>query len=477
MSKTTNQILPFEPREYQIEILARSLDIIEKGHNLIVELDCGLGKRYLQFAYITDIFPTKKMILLLQASTSLYETYEYLKKYCGEEEITLIDSRMPSQRRARLLREKRIILALPQTLSNTLKKFGDAINDFDIVLINEVDQIIRRHGNGTSIKQPYSTLFRFFGDKKIIGMSGTLRDDHYVMDHEQMMIKKELNSLTEIIINSQLITMDSIIDTDVNEFITKSMIIPTGIKDDRVAFIGLELEQYIAEAKSQVMEELKKEDPQLYWDAKKDFSVLFGPLPLEPKLITRFHQGYLTRKYLWAMSGSKSSIHLIRYGLDSDYIYKNLPVLPGKFIAVRKLVSKFNKSVVLCSFLDAVNTLEKILSAQGFETTVISGEIAQNKREKALSKFRSTTMKSVAILSNVGERDLDIPEAELLIIFDLINTTKTVYQKLKRSRGGIVRVLYYQDTREEKKVASVMGKIDERYSWSSELLPSEIIEL
>ena len=477
MSKTTEQILPFEPREYQIEILAKSQEIIENGHNLLIELDCGLGKRYLQYAYITDIFPTKRMILLLQASTSLYETYEYLKKYCRDDEITLIDSRMPSQRRAKLLKENRIILTLPQTLANTLKKYGDAINDIDIVLINEVDQLIRRHSNGTSVKQPYSTLFRYFDGKKIVGMSGTLRDDHYVMNHEQMMIKKELNSLTEIITNSQLITMDSIIDSDVNEFITKSIIIPTGIKDDRIALIGLELEQYIAEAKTQVMDELKKEDPQLYWDAKKDFSVLFGPLPLEPKLITRFHQGYLTRKYLWAMSGSKSRIHLTRYGLDSDYIYKNLPVLPGKFMAVRKLVTDFKKSVVLCSYLDAVNTLNKLLTSHGIETTVISGEVAQNKREKALSDFRSSNNQSVAILSNVGERDLDIPEAELLIIFDLINTTKTVYQKLKRSRGGVVRVLYYQDTKEEKKVSSVMGKINERYNWSSELLPAENITI
>jgi superfamily II DNA/RNA helicase len=121
--------------------------------------------------------------------------------------------------------------------------------------------------------------------------------------------------------------------------------------------------------------------------------------------------------------------------------------------------------------------LDKILTAQGIETTVISGEIAQNKREKALSEFRSSDKQSVAILSNVGERDLDIPEAELLVIFDLINTTKTVYQKLKRSRGGIVRVLFYQDTPEVRKVSSVMGKINEKYNWSSELLPFEYITI
>ena len=37
----------------------------------------------------------------------------------------------------------------------------------------------------------------------------------------------------------------------------------------------------------------------------------------------------------------------------------------------------------------------------------------------------------------------------MLIIFDLVRTTKTVYQKLKRSRGGEVRLLFYENTKND----------------------------
>jgi len=149
--------------------------------------------------------------------------------------------------------------------------------------------------------------------------------------------------------------------------------------------------------------------------------------------------------------------------------------VPAKFLAIRGLVKAYNKSVVLCSYLDTVDTVSDLIENVGIPTVKITGQVPHHQRIEALDEFRQSNKQMVAVLSNVGERDLDIPEAELLIVFDLIRTAKTVYQKLKRSRGGICRILFYNETREQQKVNSVLQKIEEKYSWSTEIKPAELI--
>jgi ERCC4-related helicase len=120
-----------------------------------------------------------------------------------------------------------------------------------------------------------------------------------------------------------------------------------------------------------------------------------------------------------------------------------------------------------------VDLVQDLIEAMGIKTIKVTGQVAQHQRAEDLDYFRNSDDQMVAILSNVGERDLDIPEADLLIVFDLIRTTKTVYQKLKRTRGGECRILYYEDTREERKVMKVLSKIRQKYHWSTKILPKE----
>jgi superfamily II DNA/RNA helicase len=166
------------------------------------------------------------------------------------------------------------------------------------------------------------------------------------------------------------------------------------------------------------------------------------------------------------MSGDSSYRHLLNYGLSKHLLKNTLPRLPGKFLAVKELIKNYKKSIILCSYIDTVELLAVLLDHSGLQTIIITGQVPQNQRITQLEDFRKSNTQSVAILSNVGERDLDIPEADMLIIFDLVRTTKTVYQKLKRSRGGEVRLLFYENTNEKKKVVSVLNNISEKYPWS-----------
>jgi len=420
---------------------------------------------------IANKFKKENILLLMQATSSLYETYRYFKEIYKLPSVELIDSRIPSKNRAYKLRNSKIILALPQTLMNTLKVDPEAINHFDIIIINEVDQLIRRRSNGSSLKQPYPKLMKFFRGKVIIGMSGTLRDEHYIEDAQQLIIRDELTTLINYFEGAELISMDELMNTDIGEYIKTTSIILTEVEDNSIVNLSLELQAHIDEVKAEIMTSIEETDPDLYSELHNFPQKIFSTyLPVEEELQAKFNRGYLVRKYLWGLPGENSLKHLYSYGLDPTWVKQTVRDVPGKFHKTFELVKYSKKTVVLCSYIATCDLLEDRFEKMGIKNIKITGKVPQRKRDKLLQVFRKSEDKMVAIISNVGERDLDIPEAELLIVFDLVRTIKTVYQKLKRTRGGICRILYYGGTDEVKKASSVSRTIVERYPWSTEFL-------
>ena len=102
----------------------------------------------------------------------------------------------------------------------------------------------------------------------------------------------------------------------------------------------------------------------------------------------------------------------------------------------------------------------------------ITGKIRD--KSTVLSNFKVEESASVLVMSPVGERDLDLPQADVMVVCDTINTTKTMYQKFKRTRGGLVVLLAYDGTSEERKVKSLMHRVLERYPWSTAVVEFEL---
>ena len=139
----------YTPRGYQSYILDRVSDLEDTP--LLLELDCGLGKRFITHQIVTEKFPETGIIIIVHSSTSLAETIDYLKgEYGGlDEDLGELSSRVPSGYRKQNLREKRVIVATPQVLTSTFEKDPSLFERFKIVLVNEVDTLIRRSGGRT----------------------------------------------------------------------------------------------------------------------------------------------------------------------------------------------------------------------------------------------------------------------------------------------------------------------------------------
>jgi len=185
------------PRGYQKLILDLITLHTNKNKSVLLELDCGMGKRVITYELLTSIFPDKRILLVVLSSSSLHETKDFLvNEYGGVEGFNWIGPGISNSYAQKLLKDSRVILCTPQKLANILKKAPTSIPEsFDIIIINEVDKLVRRMGSNRVLVFPWPDLLAKMDKTLVIGMSGTLRDSHYVLDQEQLELRKELDTL------------------------------------------------------------------------------------------------------------------------------------------------------------------------------------------------------------------------------------------------------------------------------------------
>ncbi len=465
----------YTPRGYQTYILDRISEA--KGTNLLLELDCGLGKRFVTHQLVAERFGDLKFIILVHSSSSLAETIDYLRgEYGGLEDLGELSSRVPSPRRPVVLRESRVVVATPQVLASLAEKDLSLFEAFDAVLINEVDTLVRRSGAQTSLVFPWSAILNLFADKWIIGMSGTLRDDHAVFTKEQLEIREELNTLKEHITNAEVISMEDLYGTDVEEYLEPTLLKVVTVTDVKLRSMSLVLDELVRNTRSEITTQLAEDDhlDMVEGDARR-VHLLLERLPVDEELKSRYSGLLMLRKYIYAMPRKQflkmfRTEYFKRY-FDISQLRRSLPSIPSKVMRVLEIVLSYDKSLVLTSYLEMVKIISDVLAKAGLQVLVITGQ-TRNKGE-VLRDFRENAEARVLVMSPVGERDLDIPQADAMIVCDTINTTKTMYQKMKRTRGGLVLLLAYDRTSEERKVRRLVQRVLERYPWSTAVLEPE----
>lgn len=465
MAKVDRKIVP---RGYQKLILDLIQFHTKKDKSVLLELDCGMGKRVITYELLTKIFPDKRILLVVLSSSSLNETQDFLvNEYGGVEGFNWLGPGISGSYALKILRESRVILTTPQKLSNLFKKaIADDAFTFDIIIINEVDKIIRRMGGNRVLVYPWTDLLSKLPSTLKIGMSGTLRDSHYVLDREQIEIRKELDTLREYIPNTELIFMDYLAGTDVTEHQQETTIEAVPVHDPSIVVLSEIITDQLKEAYNEIKQELMIEDPAFLDQVSKIGPQALLQAPVSESLRGRASSLTLLRKYLYSMIPSQLKKFLWKIeGVDESM----LPTTPNKIVKVVEIAKESKKIVVLCSYIKTAKTIATYLTRQKIKPFIVTGQIFD--KNAILQEFRNCTEQSALIMSPVGERDIDLPEAEKLIIFDSVRTIKTVYQQLKRIRGGHGIFLYYENTYEGRKVNSVMQEIMERYPWSTKIAP------
>jgi ERCC4-related helicase len=465
----------YTPRGYQTYILDRIAEL--SGTPILVELDCGLGKRFITHQLVAERMPDLRFIIVVHSSSSLAETMDYLRSEYGglDDELGELSSRVRSGLRQHVMREKRVVVATPQVLDGLLTKDTSLIERFDAILINEVDTLIRRSGGQTALVFPWSSLLIHLEGKWIIGMSGTLRDDHAVFGREQLEIRDELSTLREHIQGAVLLTMEDLYGTDVEEHLEPTFLGVRRVTDTKIRSISKVLDELIRNTRAEIMNELAEDDNlDIVAGDSRRVHLLLERLPVREELKTQYASLLMLRKYVYAMP-PKQFIRMfyadyLKHYFNVKELRRALPDVSSKVAKVLEISMQYEKTLVLTSYLEMVAQIEEVLTKAGIPVLKITGETRD--KGEVLRDFKSSTGRQVLVMSPVGERDLDIPQAEVMVVCDTINTTKTMYQKMKRTRGGLVILLAYSGTSEEMKVGRLMNRILERYPWSTALVES-----
>jgi ERCC4-related helicase len=462
-----------DERTYQQHILRRIRE--NRNRNLLIELDCGLGKRVLTYKLVTELFPETKFILSVNSTSSLQETAEYLTaKYGGVSGLGVLSPPVQGPRRQRILREARVVICTARVLANVLHRGTFSPADFDTLVINEVDTILRRVGLDNILIQPWRQLLDFFKDRWIIGLSGTLRDDHAVLDEAQLQIREELKTLRQFIPNAELISMDELAGTDVQQYIRPTIIDVVPVRHPAVHALSLVLDDLIQSTREEIYKSVQEEsgkEARAVPRSARLLHLLLAQLPISEELGQRYGTLLMLRKYLYGMTtrSFRRFLHhpVLASQIDLERILNGWPMTTPKTLQVRDLATHTRKTVVISSYLQMVAEVERLLTKARVQTFSLTGRVPD--KEPVIAQFKAAKPPAALVLSPVGERDLDIPDADLLIICDVVNTTKTIYQKMKRTRGGRVVFLTYADTSEVAKVRRLIENIMQKYPWSTRL--------
>lgn len=463
----------FDTRQYQEHILKRIKE--NRDHNILVELDCGLGKRVLTYKLVTELFPTTRFVITVNSSSSLQETAQYLKEeYGGVVGLGVLSSRVRGPRRVVLLRDSRVVLCTARVLANILRKGELAPDQFECLLINEVDTILRRVGHNQVLIQPWSFLLEFFKDRWIIGLSGTLRDDHVVFNAAQFEIRDELQTLATYLPNVELISMDELADTDLKQFIKPTVLDAAPVHNPVIRAMALILDDLIQSTREEIYQTVQEVTDQPIGslpDNTRVLHLMLHELPIPEELGQKYSGLLMIRKYLYGMTAKsfRRFFHhpTIKPQIDVTRMMADWPKTTPKSIEARNQTLDVDKVVILSSYLDVVSEIDTLLKEKGVRTFQLTGRTMD--KQAVLAEFKQAKPPAAVILSPVGERDLDLPEADLLIICDTVNTTKTIYQKMKRSRGGRVAFLVYHNTSEVAKLRRLIDNIMTRYPWSTQI--------
>jgi|GEM_PF-2528102 len=498
-----------EKRLYQARIIATIIHAYKTGRNILVELDAGMGKRIISYL-LSKHLKEERILIITPSQASLRDTVNtFLELYKIEgvkkDEIGWISAGTPSFKRRRILEEKRIVIATPISLANVLRRYPNLINNFQLVIINEVDKAVRRVSEETEeseeailmsaktyspdrikalrklrLTYPWNELCKLFPKNAcIIGMSGTLRDFHAVKTKEGIVFKPEIDTIIESLFPKDkeldIITMDDLIRrTDAGIYIIRNLTVIRRVKveDEKVEKILNSLSEEIEETAEKIMTKYKELFPE------KDIERIEKAIPVLPEsspLRYKLMRLALVRKFVEAGIPDHYKRFLLRSGtkriIERRTGEKIQDLIPNESSKVNVLIEiaknwieRGEKVVILTSYIRVAKRIREKLVKAGLENIYLITGRTINKGA-ILSKFKSDEKPGILILTPVGERDIDLSDVGIIIIHDVISTVKTMYQRIKRGRRCFVIILHYGG-HEEKKVLKLLERMQKKYPWS-----------
>lgn len=465
-----------ELREYQLEA---ARDILEKGSSLVI-MPTAMGKTFVAVLVIAKLIASSnKKVLFMAPTKPLVEQQANRMRESldvNEEEVVVITGEVPPEERSELWKTCTIACATPQTVRHDLLTRKLLLEDFQLVVFDEVH---RASGD-------YAYVFIAEQARKksvmMLGLTASPSSE-----------KERIDELVALLgVKHVVIKQES--DSDVREFVQN-----VGVKWEFV-----ELPEELREIRKMLDELLKESMHSLremgFWQGdlsrinKRDLLLLRSKVLANLKFRSEMRSFYTA---LSNVAGAMNLLHAIDllesqgvgalkefFASMRDRKEKSKAVLNLlKDFRVAKIVDKCDslisegiehpkikrlkeivgseagrgKSIIVFAhYRDSITKLEKELNSLDKVTALQfvgrgNGGMTQKEQTQTLQDFREKKF-NVLVASSVAEEGIDVPAVDLVIFYDAVPSEIRLIQRrgrAGRTKAGETYFLITKDSRDE----------------------------
>ncbi|MEO2201466.1 MAG: DEAD/DEAH box helicase, partial [Nitrosopumilus sp.] len=428
-----------ENRDYQVNLANQAVK-----ENCIVVLPTGLGKTTIALHVIAEYLSRGKGGVLFLAPTRVLvnQHYEFLKTNLTIDDISLITGEDTVQKRTKLWNSS-VICATPEVARNDLEKGIVPINQFDLVIFDEVHRTVGDYA--------YSTIAEKFetSSARIIGMTATLPSEKEKAT--EILTRLRISSVAER--NEESPDVKPYIQETNTEWINVEL--PDELKEIQTLLklslderydslrkngINLSSQQSLSallRIRQFVLNQNRRSAKPLFTAIRIHYALnmleVHGVTPFL-KFCERAHakKGIGVKDLFEIDPNFTRAIHLAKVAQSNGIEHSKIPKLKEILDSVP------GKALIFTSYRDSVDLIYHKLIDLGISAGILIGKsgehgLKQKKQIETVQKFRDGVFQ-VLVATRVGEEGLDISEVNQVIFYD--NVPSSIRFVQRRGRTG-----------------------------------------
>jgi len=463
-----------KPRKYQVNIVE---SVLKKGNTLVV-LPTGLGKTLIALMLIDKLIGKGKILFMAPTRPLAEQHYNSIVKHLdvNPDDVVLITGAIQSKKR-KMLWNKKIIVATPQTVRNDLMNNQFDLKGFSMCVIDEAHRSIGNYAYTFVAK-------RCLDDNVLIlGLTASPGGD-----------KKKIESILDSL-SIKNVEIRGREDIDVKPYVKKVKIswIKVELKGDlrkAVDILRNVVRKYtklfrtwgfrISLASKKNLLSIKSKIDRLNGGSKytllSHYTTFFNLVHMLELLETQGVKPFLRYVEKLRLSQSKAAKRIV----NSKELAEIIKLVQDKeHPKMKKLLQvvedrKDKKMIVFVQYRERLNDIVKMLKQNGLHARSFIGQrkgMSQEVQKKAIQDFREDKF-NIMVSTSIGEEGLDIPAVDTVIFYEPIpSEIRSIQRRGRTGRSGAGEVIilmttntqdeafYWSSLRKEKRMRAIMRSI------------------
>ena len=197
-------------------------------------------------------------------------------------------------------------------------------------------------------------------------------------------------------------------------------------------------------------------------NTRTDSTQILPQLSDESELQVKYDSLLKMKKYITAMAPTIFKRYLERFSEIKIEEIAQIRDIPAKLEILPAIIENYTKNMIICSFIPMAEMIQQYFEELQYKIFIISRMTYD--KDLIMNNFRQyTESKAILIISQIRDINLHMSEIDSIIFFDIVDTTKIMYQCIKEIKKGEMICLYYKNTNEKEKNLRIFTDIGQKY--------------